>query len=341
MSNEIKYVKKIEISKLWDKFDIEWNLHPDVNILAGGNGSGKSTILDCIYGLLKTGTIIPERRGIIQKLKLVFDNDKCIPYEYLKIKDTIQNLERKAKTDKRFKEIISGIKQEQGHNYKNIKSVEFETHSTSFDELKMNVVELNKILVIDAISTFDRELKLADAVKKLPDDIVKTELDWDIYLLQKEYLDYQLNISKKKDSILEMVDNTKEEMEKLKYSQNRFLTIIDDLFNETGKKVNREANEISFLLDKKPISPYQLSSGEKQLLIILLTVLIQDNKQAILFMDEPEISLHIDWQQKLIGYIRELNPNIQLIIATHSPAIIMEGWLDKVFEINDIIKPKK
>ena len=38
----------------------------------------------------------------------------------------------------------------------------------------------------------------------------------------------------------------------------------------------------------------------------------------------------------LAGFIRELNPNLQLIIATHSPAIIMEGWLDKVFEISDI-----
>jgi predicted ATPase len=79
-----------------------------------------------------------------------------------------------------------------------------------------------------------------------------------------------------------------------------------------------------------------LSSGEKQLIIILLTVLIQDNKPSILFMDEPETSLHIEWQKKIIQYIRELNPNVQVIMATHSPALVMEGWMDKVFEVRDI-----
>jgi len=67
--------------------------------------------------------------------------------------------------------------------------------------------------------------------------------------------------------------------------------------------------------------------------------LVQDNKNAILFMDEPELSLHFDWQKKLIEYIRQLNPNVQIILATHSPAIIMEGWMDKVSDVSDLIKP--
>jgi predicted ATP-dependent endonuclease of OLD family len=53
-------------------------------------------------------------------------------------------------------------------------------------------------------------------------------------------------------------------------------------------------------------------------------------------MDEPEASLHIEWQQKLIGMIRKLNPNAQIILTTHSPALIMEGWLDYVTEVSDI-----
>lgn len=53
-------------------------------------------------------------------------------------------------------------------------------------------------------------------------------------------------------------------------------------------------------------------------------------------MDEPEISLHIEWQQKLIGMIRSLNPNVQIILTTHSPAVIMNGWVDAVTEVSDI-----
>jgi len=82
--------------------------------------------------------------------------------------------------------------------------------------------------------------------------------------------------------------------------------------------------------------PYQLSSGEKQILAILLTVLIEDNKPYVLFMDEPEVSLHVEWQKKLIDLILELNPNVQIILTTHSPAVIMNGWMDKVTEVSDI-----
>ena len=84
------------------------------------------------------------------------------------------------------------------------------------------------------------------------------------------------------------------------------------------------------------LTPYQLSSGEKQLLVILLTVLVENNEHYALLMDEPEISLHIEWQQQLIGLIRKLNPNAQIILSTHSPALIMDGWMDVVTEVNEI-----
>ena len=82
--------------------------------------------------------------------------------------------------------------------------------------------------------------------------------------------------------------------------------------------------------------PYQLSSGEKQMLAILLTVLVEDSLPYVLFMDEPEVSLHVDWQQRLIDLILELNPNVQIILTTHSPAVIMNGWIDHVTEVSDI-----
>ena len=82
--------------------------------------------------------------------------------------------------------------------------------------------------------------------------------------------------------------------------------------------------------------PYQLSSGEKQMLVILLTVLVEDGQSYVLFMDEPEVSLHIEWQKRLIDLILDLNPNVQIILATHSPAVIMNGWMDSVTEVSDI-----
>ncbi len=112
--------------------------------------------------------------------------------------------------------------------------------------------------------------------------------------------------------------------------------MIDRLFAATGKRLIRSKNEILFTQIGEELTPYQLSSGEKQMLAILLTVLIEDLRPYILFMDEPEVSLHIDWQQRLIDMIIELNPNVQIILTTHSPAVIMNGWMDKVTEVSDI-----
>jgi predicted ATP-dependent endonuclease of OLD family len=122
----------------------------------------------------------------------------------------------------------------------------------------------------------------------------------------------------------------------LSAGKRRFQDMIDDLFSSTRKKIDRKRNDIAFYQDDELLLPYKLSSGEKQMLVILLTVLVQDNRHCALFMDEPEASLHIEWQQKLIGLCRELNPNAQIILSTHSPAVIMEGWLDAVTEVSDI-----
>ena len=72
------------------------------------------------------------------------------------------------------------------------------------------------------------------------------------------------------------------------------------------------------------------------MLAILLTVLVEDDQHYVLFMDEPEVSLHVEWQKRLIDLILELNPNVQIILTTHSPAVVMNGWVDCVTEVEDI-----
>ena len=74
------------------------------------------------------------------------------------------------------------------------------------------------------------------------------------------------------------------------------------------------------------------------MLLILLKVFLLDKKPAMIFMDEPEISLHIRWQSEIIDRMRQINPFCQIIIATHSPSMFGTGWGDKVVYMEDIIK---
>ena len=159
-------------------------------------------------------------------------------------------------------------------------------------------------------------------------------LDFQLYHLQRKYLDYQVNIGNR--IIAELQAGHAEAAQQLSQKKTRFQDMVDDLFQDTGKRIIRTENEIRFTQIGEVLTPYQLSSGEKQMLIILLTVLVEDDQPYVLFMDEPEVSLHIEWQKRLIDLILELNPNVQIILTTHSPAVVMNGWVDSVTEVSDI-----
>ena len=163
---------------------------------------------------------------------------------------------------------------------------------------------------------------------------ITSALDFQLYHLQRKYLDYQVNIGNR--IIAELQQGNADAAQHLSQPKKRFQDIVDELFEETGKKIVRTENEIRFSQIGETLVPYQLSSGEKQMLAILLTVLVEDHEPYVLFMDEPEVSLHIEWQKRLIELILELNPNVQIILTTHSPAVIMSGWMDKVTEVTDI-----
>ena len=270
MEKQACYIKRIEINGLWGRFNIAWELRPDVNILSGINGVGKTTILNRSVGYL-------------------------------------EELSGEVKSD-----VKNGV-----HIY--------------FDDPEATYIPY------DVIRSYDRPLIMGDFTARMADKNVKSELDWQLYLLQRRYLDYQVNVGNKMIELLAGSDEKQRaKAGTLSQSKRRFQDLIDDLFSYTRKTIDRKRNDIAFFQDGELLLPYQLSSGEKQMLVILLTVLVQDNAHCVLFMDEPEASLHIEWQQRLIAMILELNPNVQIILSTHSPAVIMEGWLDAVTEVSDI-----
>ena len=120
-----------------------------------------------------------------------------------------------------------------------------------------------------------------------------------------------------------------------------FFDCVNRFFEETEKSIAISSNPARLFFKTKiggEIDIDQLSSGEKQLLYILLQVFLQEKKKSILIMDEPEISLHISWQQKLIDVICEMNPDCQLIVATHSPSIFGKGWGENIVYMENITK---
>ncbi len=259
-------IKQIEIDSLWSgKKHILWTLDPQVNILSGINGVGKSTILNKIFRSINTNGDL--QNHLLKGVHIIADPEDATHVRF----DIIRSLD-----------------------------------SPVLDLETMNLV----------------------------DSRIRSALDFQLYHLQRKYLDYQVNIGNR--IIAELQRGNTEAAQQLSESKKRFQDMVDDLFADTGKTIVRTENEIRFSQIGETLVPYQLSSGEKQMLAILLTVLVEDQQPYVLFMDEPEVSLHIEWQKRLIDLIVELNPHVQIILTTHSPAVIMNGWMDRVTEVSDI-----
>lgn len=340
MKTELTHITKVKITKLWgEDLNFEWHLNPDVNVLAGDNGSGKSTILNLIVGLLTGADNFPKDViNFTYGIWIEFNNSSIVSMK--RIRDSIENLEEKARRgDDLIGENLSNLKTGEGKNYQKLGEIDISYPTVNGKPVKIGSEELKGLIRLDSISTFDQPLFPIEVLQKRAGDDAETYLDFLIERLEKKYLNYQVDIGRRALEALssdgaEEVHATRQRIDTKK---SLFLDLMDDLFSHTQKRIDRHVNGISFLKPpKQVISPYHLSSGEKQMLIILLTALVQDNQPAVMILDEPELSLHTDWQEKLIDNIRNLNEHVQIIIATHSPSIIINGWQDKVFETVDI-----
>ena len=272
MEKKAQYIKSIEIDSLWsNRKHIYWKLRPDVNILSGSNGVGKSTIINRSAGHLR-----------VMRDGRLTTNPK--------------------------------------------------------DGVKVNFYpEDSTSIQFDVISSIDRPIMSSEMLEKVSGADIRTELDWQLYNLQRRYLNYQVNIGNRIISLLTSGNPDDQRLAtELTKPKKKFQDLVDELFAPTAKTIVRDSNEILFNQYGEQIQPYMLSSGEKQLLVIMLTALVQEGRHCVMLMDEPEISLHIEWQQRLITLIRTLNPNTQIILCTHSPAIVMDGWMDAVTEIDEI-----
>ena len=221
MNKFAEYIQQIEIKALWGRKNIVWNLRPDVNILSGINGIGKSTILNESVRSLNVLDNLPFSTGKAS-VKMIFHPEDATAIRF------------------------------------------------------------------DVIRSFDRPLLHAELLEKMADKHVKTELDWQLYQLQRRYLDYQVNVGNRIiEKLTSGTPDGQTEAALLSMPKKMFQDMVDGLFSETGKHIIRQSNEIMFEQDGDTLHPYQLSSGEKQFLVILLAVVVQDGQAAVLFMDEP------------------------------------------------------
>lgn len=180
------------------------------------------------------------------------------------------------------------------------------------------------------IESLDRSTKPKRASKK-PDKVASARATSGPTVMDRNYFEWLVN-GPQADRILEHLELLEEYVENrtaLREPVNRFLSLVNGFFDQTKKQVSVQDSGqliVSIKGYKTPRSISALSSGERQLLIMLAHLTLNPNLvgSGIFIVDEPELSLHIDWQEKFVDAVRQANPDVQLILATHSPAIILD-----------------
>jgi predicted ATP-binding protein involved in virulence len=166
-------------------------------------------------------------------------------------------------------------------------------------------------------------------VKQLTDSILTTLQEWSAIHPQLRQINRLVELITKYN---DAVRSAMEPVERYRTSINAFLKDSGKelLFDESGSL------QVAIPEDPRPRPITALSSGERQLVVILTHLAF--NRQAkranVLIIDEPELSLHLRWQELFVDAVLGASPGIQLILATHSPSII-KGRLDHCVDVGE------
>jgi ABC-type cobalamin/Fe3+-siderophores transport system ATPase subunit len=321
-----------------------------VNILIGKNGSGKTTLLRLVKNFLLSNQGQFLSRNLIDSIRIEFDDEKYIYAD--------QDLE----TNSQLRSSNQSSKQHQAMNAVLANNVVYKTQSNIFPQKKET--PFSDAINLCYINTFDTSLEDFDVSESdKARNGVNTELDvvlkhlmndWKSYLLKVKILAEKVTgvfdkkirqISSKENAdandfqeLKKLLNEKTDKIDDIHFYKNRFIEQINTLFADSKKRIDFDKNNAIIFRNHydQSFSVYELSSGEKQMLIILLNVLIQENQPSIILMDEPELSLHLAWQLDLIELIQNLNDNAQLIIVTHAAGVFNKGWKDKITKMGDI-----
>ncbi|NCS22250.1 MAG: AAA family ATPase [Microcystis aeruginosa G11-06] len=118
-----------------------------------------------------------------------------------------------------------------------------------------------------------------------------------------------------------------------------FKNIINKKYSFKSVAIDQGKGFIFTTQEGEVLSPTDLSSGEQHELVILYELLFKVKPNTLILIDEPEMSLHISWQQEFLKDLQEITKlsGLDILMATHSPDIINDRW-DLTVELE---KPKQ
>ena len=288
----IKGIKDLELSFKKD------NKILDVIVLAGVNGSGKTTILESIENF--------------------FNNENV-------------NYDEPEKSNVNLDIFLEEFEKYSSYNLKRVKFLntfhykKSDNNTSSQNQTINNFESLAKIIYVPAENNFENvETKSTTLLRKYQFiNIINSNVIRDI----PSYIATRRNYLATIEEDLTMKEVT-----------NKVINEINGIFDILELDVKLKG----FSKDEKTLPIFEnsageefdindLSSGEKQLFLRTLSIKMLEPNNSIILIDEPELSLHPKWQQRIIEVYKKIGENNQIIVATHSPHILGSVSNENIF----------
>ena len=314
--------------------DLELNfVNPEKNepyetiILAGENVTGKTTILETIHSFLNLGSITPFEYIEYQIDEGVY---RAMPTEdgfygnYFTIRNMQTGKDRKIETD-RYNNLIR-IREDKE---------DLRHYGCAYSRVRANFSSKQPIRTI--------------GTNAIDGDIYNEEKEIEADGLKQLLVDLQNQDSNDANMVRPLTEEAWKQFD-VQSRMYRFSSSFSNFFNGKltygGIKFDAENGNylIYFKKNEIDINIDNLSTGESQIVFRGTYLLRNAGKLngSIIFIDEPEISLHPLWQQKILSYYKGLftqndQQKVQMIVATHSQGVIAEALKDSKTKVMKLV----
>ncbi|NPD69790.1 AAA family ATPase (plasmid) [Lichenicola cladoniae] len=351
------HIKTITVSGLFGRQNpVVLSLYDDLNIMTGRNGSGKTTIMKLAWFIM-SGNILLALREINFKIcaletseytctvirtgsmhckveldvkgdRTLFEDDEGDPEDepFLEAAEDKANPVLMAIGGSiffpTFRRIEGGFSMASGRQRRNRSATR--TESDVDESLATFARKLTKQnhLFVSAISTQDIVSLLLQRYATFSEEINAYQGNVSRNVIEK-IKHYQQGDGHKQQNADDLLSETRADIEKIETFRTETMKPLDavkdlvkKLFQHSGILFDKR---LSFGDAAEAINSEALSAGEKQMLSFICYNAFYKN--AIIFIDEPELSLHVDWQRQLYQILNEQRSGNQFIFATHSPFI--------------------
>lgn len=346
-------IQRVEITGLLGRqTPLAFDLHDDLNILTGRNGSGKTTVLKLLWYIISGNILLALREVPFDRVAIETSTYRCAINRTGRVTCTVEwtsgatsrlfedeygddgdiyiNAEDQA--DELLCEAGSSIflptfrRIEGGFTTSDRGSNNF---ARARNKLEDSLVELSKSLskgdhvFVSSLSTNDIVSLLTSEYTDLSEKTRKFQQEMSQRIIDR-IKEFKLDQSSGDvGAAILVLDEVRREIESIEAYNNKIMQpvevvreLVARIFKHSGIRLGKTFN---FGDAAGAVNSDALSAGEKQMLsFIAYNAFYED---TVFIIDEPELSLHVDWQRQLFAILRSQQSSNQFIIATHSPFI--------------------